>query len=138
MKMLDETDTGSDENPAHDHRAEDAPEQHAMLLSLWDRKVVEYEEENEEIIYAQRELEQVSGDEFKSDLMSLPEIDNRRECRSETYIHSAPPERFSKPRTAAAPMQDPEVQHQHSKRESVEENPIKQVAILVAQGIVDR
>ena len=69
--------------------------------------------------------------------MSLPEIDNRRESHGESNIHRAPDQSFSKSRTAAPPVQDPQVEYQHAQREDVEENPIEQEEILAALRIIN-
>jgi hypothetical protein len=68
--------------------------------------------------------------------MSLPEINDRRESNSESNIHRAPDQSFSKSRTAAPPVQDPQVEYQHAQCEDVEEHPIEQEEILAALRIV--
>src|SRR5690606_10582322 len=57
MKAGDDADTDEDEHRAHDHRADDAPEQHAVLIARRHLEIGEDENENENVVDAQAELD---------------------------------------------------------------------------------
>ena len=79
MKAVDQADSGANKDAAHDERAQNSPEQHAMLLVLRHRKIVEDHEEDEQIIDAERKFQNIAGDELQRRLMSLPEVQDGRE-----------------------------------------------------------
>ena len=76
---MDQAHPGDDENSAHDQRAQNSPEQHAVLLLLGHGEKVEDHEEDEQVVDAQRELDNIAGDELQCDLVPLPEIERWRE-----------------------------------------------------------
>ena len=90
MEAGDQADPGADKDAAHDQRADNAPEQNAMLLLFRDRKIIEDHQEDEEIIDAEGNFQNVTGDELERDLVSLPEIKNDRERSGQRNVHGAP------------------------------------------------
>ena len=57
-------DADEDENRAHHDRADDAPEQHAVLVARRDLEVGEDEDEDEDVVHAQAELDEVAGEKL--------------------------------------------------------------------------
>src|SRR5579864_2169962 len=72
VKAVNQAHARPDEDSAQNERSHDSPEQDTMLLLLRDGEIVEDHEENEEVIDAKREFEDVSGDKLEAGLMSLP------------------------------------------------------------------
>ena len=61
-------------------------------------------EEDEEVIDAERNFQNVAGDELQRDLVSLPEIENDRERSGQHNVHRAPAQRSAKADNAAGTM----------------------------------
>ena len=57
-----------DEQAAHDERAEDAPEQHAVLVLRRHGEVLEDQHDDEDVVDAERFLDQVAREERQRDL----------------------------------------------------------------------
>src|SRR5512140_888979 len=64
-----------DQRGPHDQRAENPPEEYAMLVLLRDLEIGEDDDEDEDVVDAQRLLDQVAGEEFESGLLSAPVVD---------------------------------------------------------------
>src|SRR5215469_15505325 len=60
--------SNEDKNGAHDNGAKYAPEEHAPLLLDVQTEGAEHEQEDEEIVDAQREFDQVTREEFEAAL----------------------------------------------------------------------
>jgi hypothetical protein len=125
VKAMNEADSDKNENRAHRHCAENAPEQNPVLLLLRHNEVVEDNQKKKKIVDAQREFDDVAGDEFQGNLSSPPEKDEngKRHCQAEP--HGGSSQRFARAR-ATAPAQNAEIQRQYTQREQIEENPAKQ------------
>ena len=67
-----------------------------MLLLFGNGEKVEDHEKEEQIIDAERELQNIAGDELQRDLVSLPEIQNAGEPGSQADIDGAPSQRLAK------------------------------------------
>ncbi len=94
-----------------------------MLLFVGDGEVLEDHEKDEEVVDAERELKNITGDELQPRLGSLPEIQDGREDTGQGHVDCAPAQRFAKTYSVARPMKDAKIQHQHAERENIEENP---------------
>jgi hypothetical protein len=86
-------------------------------------KIAENYEEEKKIVHAEGEFEDVTGDEFKRDLASLPEKNEARKGRGQADPHGAIGQGLAWADNAAAALEDQEIQRQHAQREQVEENP---------------
>ena len=65
MESIDQRDAEPDHQSAHDERADDSPDKHAMLIFFRDLEVGEDEDENENIIDAERVFDDVAGEEIE-------------------------------------------------------------------------
>src|ERR1700720_297753 len=65
IETIDQLDAEPNHQPAHDQRADDSPHQGAMLCQRWDAEVGEDQNENENVIDAERVLDHVAGEEFE-------------------------------------------------------------------------
>ena len=72
-----------DHDGAHDQRAENAPEQHLVLVLRRHREVREQQREHEDVVHAQRFLDQVAGEELqrllRARVMPDAEIEQQRQ-----------------------------------------------------------
>ena len=93
-----------------------------MLLFFRDRKKIEDDQKNEEIIGAEGNFQNVTSDELKRYLASLPEIKKDGERSGEDNVDCAPSQGGAKTDGPAGTMQA-QVQQQHCQREHVEEDP---------------
>src|SRR5216684_74728 len=73
VEAFDQADPSKNKDAAHEQRSDDSPEQHASLVLLGNGEIAEDHEEDEEIVDAEGEFENVAGDEFQCDLAPLPE-----------------------------------------------------------------
>ena len=62
LEAFEERRAGGDERRAEHQRAEDPPEQHAVLQALRHGEVPEDQDEDEDVVCRQRVLEQIAGD----------------------------------------------------------------------------
>ena len=120
VKPGDQAHPGANKDAAQEQRAQNTPEQNAMLLLLRDREIIEDHEEDEEIIDAERNFQNIAGDELQRSLVPLPEIQDNREPSRQPNIQGAPIKRLSKPDDVAAAVEDAKIQHQHAEHEQVE------------------
>src|SRR5437588_8027154 len=65
IETIDQLDAEPNHHPAHHQRANDSPDQSAMLCQRWDAEVGEDQNENENVIDAERVLDHVAGKEFE-------------------------------------------------------------------------
>ena len=105
MKAVDQSNPGADEDAAQHERADDAPEQNAMLLLFRDRKKIEDDQEDEEIIGAEGNFQNVTSDELERYLASLPEIKKDGERSGEDNVDCAPSQGGAKTDGPAGTMQ---------------------------------
>src|SRR5208282_2855833 len=102
VKALDEPNPGDDEDGAHYQRADNSPKQHAVLLLLGHGEVAEDYEEEEKVVDTERELEDVTRDEFDRDLAPLPEKNYHGKCCRQANPHRAESDRLARTHAAAA------------------------------------
>src|ERR1700693_279444 len=100
-------------------------------------KVAEDDEEDEEIVNAEGEFKQVAGCEFESGLAALPEKEQSSKNGGEHDPHGAPRQRLLRANHTAATGHHQKVEHQHSEREQIEENPEIEQWASFAGYIVD-
>jgi len=94
-----------------------------VLLLARDFEIPEKDEEDKEIVDAERKLDQVTRDEFEAFLTSVPEKHNDRKCESECHPHGAPHQGFAETNLVRAAVEYAEVERQHNEHEQIEKNP---------------
>jgi hypothetical protein len=134
VEALHEANAGYDEDAAHEQRAEDSPEQHAVLVLVRDSEEAEDYEEKKKIVDAQREFDEISGNELNCDLPSLPEENQNGKCHGQGKPHGAANEGITRAPGASA-LEGKEIQRECGEREDVEEDPrIEQWAYMLNQN----
>ena len=77
-------------NRPHDKGAEDAPEQHFILIRGGNAKIVENQQEDKKIVNAQGALYQIAGQKLQRDVGPPPEVNHRIEKQRHDNPDSAP------------------------------------------------
>jgi len=85
-----------DEDAAHDDGSEDAPEQHLALVLQGDAQGAEHEQEDEEIVDAERFLDEVAGKVLLCGLAAPPALHDQGEGQPRPDPHHAPGERVTR------------------------------------------
>ena len=139
----DELRADRDHDAAHDERAQDAPEQHPVLVDARDRHEREDHRDDEDVVHAQRLLHDVAGqilhggggaivdlpvDGIHGEAESHPlvlvaHIHEHAERESEGDPHGRPPEGLAHRDHVSVPVKHPEVQRQHHQHEQKEAGP---------------
>ncbi len=110
-----------------------------MLQVLRHREIIEDQQENKKIVYAERQFENVARDEFQRWLWPLPEVEDGSESGGHRDVYRAPTERPTKTYNVTGPVEDAKVDHQQGERENVEQYPeVEQAIPSGLRGIVER
>ena len=65
FKAVDQSHAQADHRAAHHQRAKDAPEQHTVLVTRLDSEVFEQQDEDEDVVHAERFFNQIAREEFQ-------------------------------------------------------------------------
>ena len=71
LEAIDQLDSDEDHDSTHDQRADDSPDQRAMLRHARDLEILKDDNENENVVDAERVLDHVTGEEFEPFLRSV-------------------------------------------------------------------
>ena len=106
--MLDQGDARCDEQRAQNDRSRNSPEQRGVLPLLADAEALEEDEEDEEIVDAERRLNRIAGHEFERALPALSEVDpdGEDDCRSDEHRSPDPCDCLCARRFATASRQE--------------------------------
>src|ERR1700741_3118077 len=96
MEPMDELHSRANEDSAQNECTEDSPKEHTVLQFVRNSEVIEDHEEDEEIINAQRQLDDITSDEFQAGLASLPKIQDNRKGSGLHNVHEAPGQSLTK------------------------------------------
>src|SRR5664279_2403229 len=131
FEAVDEFDAQPDHQPAHEQRAQDAPEEHAMLVTRRNGKMREDEGDDEDIVHRERQLDDIAGDEFDR-LLELPVRHQcRRDDESEQHGQGEP---HARPRQRLAEFYDMRLAMKHSQVEREENEHAEQKSRPVPRG----
>src|SRR5712672_3050896 len=120
---MDQRDAGEDEQPAHNQRAHNPPEQHFVLMVIVYFEIPEDHQEHKEIVHAEREFDHVSGDELQHAGAAMPEENEYGKSSGQRDPHTRPDQRLAKTDTVGSAIQYPQIEHQHRHNEKVKKNP---------------
>ena len=123
LEPLEEQPTGADHRPPQRQRAEDAPEEHAVLIGGRDAKVVEDEDEDEDVVYRECELDQIAGQELKTRLGAALIEDEGVEKRRRDHHHHGPTRGFLERYDVGRAIEDAQVDREHHRDEDAEADP---------------
>ena len=112
-----------DEQAAHHQRAEDPPEQHPVLVLRRHGEVLEDQHDDEDVVDAERFLDQVAGEERQRGVMALEYEEPSGEQQGETDPDGGPQAGFARTDDVRSPVEDAEVEGEHRQDEGDETDP---------------
>jgi hypothetical protein len=123
MELLDDRGAREDQDEAHDDRAQDAPVEHAGLELGRNGEVLEDHQEHEQVVHAERELDDVSGEELHRFFMAFEEVEAAAERKREEDEEPEPQADFLHRDFVGFPLDVLEVDHQDRRDDDIECNP---------------
>ena len=123
MEARDQAHARHDECTPHHERPENSPEQHFVLVLVGHLEVTEDNQEYEQVVDAERQLDDVAGHELQRRSPPMPEQHQHRKGRGQRDPDSRPGKRFAKAETVGAAIQHAQVERQHRHHKQVEQNP---------------
>src|SRR6266540_1141514 len=121
LEALQQQGAERDHDEPHHDRAENPPFQHLRLRGGGDAEIGEDQNEDEEIVDAERELDQVAGVVLEGVLPPLPPQDQETESKGKGDEPETPAHRLLEPQRVRAPVEYSQVQDQqpdHQRREA--------------------
>jgi hypothetical protein len=123
LEPPDQRDPGADERDAHRQRPHNPPEQHLVLVLRRHLEVAEDQQEDEQVVHAQRLFDHIAGHELQRSPRPVPEIDQHGEARGQRDPEGGPADRLPHPDDVRVTVEDEQVQHHHQQDEGVEGDP---------------
>ena len=114
VKARDDAHSDQNKDRAHDDRADDAPEEHAVLVFRRDLEVGEDQNEDEDVVDAQAEFDEIAGEKLLAEFgpAEVPDAAAKREC--EGAPDGTPAERFLHGDDVRVALKHAEVEREHS------------------------
>src|SRR5260370_42698045 len=109
MKPLHECDTAQDHRTAHDERADESPDQNAMLRARRNTKMRKDEHKNKNVVHAQRILDEVTGKKIERVVRSLDTPDQGVKCKRDNHPQETAPRRSGHAQFAVAQAEREEI-----------------------------
>jgi hypothetical protein len=123
VKPRNKSDAGKDEESSHEERADNAPKQDLVLARTRNFEVTEDDQKDEKVINAEREFDDITGDELQHCGMSMPPVDQDRKSRSHCDPHDTPPQSLLELDGVTPAMEHAQVERQHDGHEQIEQYP---------------
>ena len=117
---------GRNQHRPHHQRPDDAPEQHPVLVRGWHRERREDEQEDEDVVDAQRLLDEVAGRPFNAGLGALERVHADVEDDGKANPGDAPGERLLSGHLVRVAVEDAQVEREHARDERQENSPGKE------------
>ena len=112
LEALQQLRAGGDERAAQHERAEDAVEEHAVLIGGRDREGAEDQRPDEHVVERERLLEQVAGEELRADVATLNHEQRDAERDADGDESRRRPGGVAHRNLVRAPMEDEQVEQQ--------------------------
>ncbi len=123
LKALDQGRTNQDHPAAHDQGADDAPEQHTVLVGRRHAEVREQQDEDENIVDAERVFDQVAREELDRLGLASPEIQADVEPQRQHNPDDRPGRRLAHGHGVGAPVEHAQVQGQQAQDDNQKRDP---------------
>jgi hypothetical protein len=123
VEAVNQRGTEPDHDDAHDERAEHAPEEDAVLILGRDLEVTEDEQEDEEVINRERQLDDVTRQEFDARHTAQSPEDAARKQQRQRDPDGAPSCRLAIGNRVRLAVEDAQVERQHDDDENSEPGP---------------
>ena len=122
-ELLEEQGAERDHDGAHDERTQDAPLEDPRLELGRHREVLEDQEEDEEVVHAERQLDDVPRVVLERGLRTLAHPEEHPEEERQGHQPGAPAQRLPEREDVRLPVQDSEVEDQEADDEDAEADP---------------
>ena len=116
-----------DQDATHHHRAENAPEEHPVLVDRRHKKGREDQQHDKDVVDAQRIFEQITGRPFDTGLGPLREVDTSIEDQREPDPDATPDQRLTPGNGAGFTMKHTQVEREHGYDEGEKANPGQEI-----------
>jgi hypothetical protein len=123
VELLEQIGSGADHDAAHDERADDPPEQYAVLVLRRHAEIREHHHEHEDVVDRQRLLDQPACQELQGDVRTAHIVETGIERERECDPECAEPRRFPRPDLVRLAVKHEEVQCQQEQHQHVEQHP---------------
>ena len=123
VEVMDQRDAHGDHGGTHDQGAQDAPEQHLVLVQAGYAKVGEDKQKNEQVVDAEGLFEQVAGEKHQRYFRPFVDVQADVEHHGQRYPQGAPQQRLADPDDVLATVKHTQIQGQHDQNENVERHP---------------
>ena len=124
LVALDQLRPEEHEREPHDHGAEDAPEEHAILVLQRHTEVREDHREHENVVHRQRPLDEVAGQKLDRRLAAEPPPDEAVEGEGQGRPEDRPKGALAERRLVRLLVKDGQVEHQHHRHEDRKGDPV--------------
>ena len=125
LVTLDELRPQKHEREPHEHGAEDAPEEHAVLVLERHAEIAEHHREHEHVVHRQRPLDEISGEKLEGRLAAEPPPDEPIEAKGQGRPETGPEGALTERRLLGVLVKDREVEGQHHDHEGRERRPVE-------------
>src|SRR5690606_11388903 len=119
----DELHAHQDHHATQDDRAEDAPEEHAVLVEAGHPEGREDHRDHEEVVDRKTLLDQVAGEEVDALVPTEKEEDEAVEDQRKRDPEAGPEQRFLRPDDVGFAVEDPEVEREEDDDEEEKPRP---------------
>src|SRR5690606_14137793 len=123
VEALDEERARPDHGAPHEEGTEHAPEEDAVLVLLRDAEVAEDQDENEDVVDAERLLDQIARQELEPGLGAPEVVDPRAEGQRQEHPEDAPDRGLLDAHLVGFAVEDEEVEGKERQHERVEADP---------------
>ena len=113
----------ADHETAHDHGAEDAPFEHPRLQLRRDREILKDDQEDEQVVDAERQLDQIPCEILQRRLVTFPDSSQSPKSNAVRHDSGGPENRLAVRKGMGAPIQHPQVQDQENDDQAREGQP---------------
>ena len=123
VEVREQRGADGDEEAARDQRADDSPEQHAVLQVRGHREVRERHQEHEQVVDGQRLLDQPGLEELQRAIGAAVKVDAEVEQQRHADPDRRPDRRLARADDVRLAVKHAEVQRQHDEHDSAEHHP---------------
>ena len=123
MKPTHQSDAEQDHGAAHDERANDSPNQYAVLCAGWNPEMREDEHEHKNVVHAQRVLDQVPGKKIEPVMWPFHTPDDDVKGQRDNHPQEAAPRRGTHAQFAAASTEREQVDSNGDEHANVKSDP---------------
>ena len=127
LEPLDELRPQEDERQTHDHRAEDPPEEDAVLILERHLEVAEHDREHEHVVHRQRPFDEVAGEELDRGILPQPPPHQPVEGERQSGPEAGPETALAERRLMGLAVEHRQVERQHDHDERGEGGPVAEL-----------